>query len=69
LIDTPLSIQQRVEHLDAQTLKIQVELPLTPKLTWWLTSFGPDIEVLGPASLRAALAARHRRAAEYYANG
>lgn len=67
LIDTPLATSQQVEHLDAQTLKIQVELPLTPKLTWWLTSFGPDVEVLSPVSLRNTLAERHRRAAEYYA--
>lgn len=68
LLDTPLADNQCVKKIDAQTLKVEVTLPLTPKLTWWLTSFGPDVEIVSPPSLRATLAERHRQAAAYYSN-
>ena len=39
---------------------------LSQRLRWWLRSFGPNVEVLGPASLRAELAAEARALARSY---
>jgi len=68
LVDTPLSEDQQLERLDAQTLQVTASVLETPKLIWWLTSFGPDIEVQSPIDLRMYLYERHRQAAECYAN-
>lgn len=66
LIDTPLAGNQLIERLDPQTLRVKAKLLDTPKLLWWLTSFGPDIEILAPQTLRSSLAERHRQAAQQY---
>ena len=66
LIDTPLDKDQQIERLDPQTLKITAEVLDTPQLIRWLNSFGADIEVLAPESLREIMADRHRLAAQQY---
>jgi predicted DNA-binding transcriptional regulator YafY len=66
LIDTPLTVQQIIERLDPQTLKITAEILDTPQLQRWLTSFGPDLEVLSPEILRVTIAERHQQAAQLY---
>jgi predicted DNA-binding transcriptional regulator YafY len=66
LIDTPLEIDQQIERLDPQTLKITAEVLDTPQLQRWLCSFGPDLEVILPEALRTSIAERHREAAQLY---
>ena len=66
LIDTPLTVQQIIERLDPQTLKITAEILDTPQLQRWLSSFGPDLEVLSPEILRVTIAERHQQAAQLY---
>ena len=66
LIDTPLDKDQQIEQLDPQTLKITAEVLDTPQLQRWLSSFGPDVEVLSPEALRVAMAERHQQAALLY---
>ncbi|MEY3786790.1 MAG: hypothetical protein RLZ75_997 [Pseudomonadota bacterium] len=66
LTETPLAKDQHIERLDATTLQVTTQILDTPQLLRWLTSFGPDIEVLSPDSLRNALAERHHLAAQQY---
>jgi predicted DNA-binding transcriptional regulator YafY len=66
LLEAPLAIDQHAERLDSKRLKITVNIPQTPNLIWWLTSFGPDIEVLAPDAVRQEIAERHRLAAQQY---
>ncbi len=68
LIDTPLAIDQKIERIDTQTLKITADVLDTPQLHRWLSSFGPDLEVLAPATLRHTIAERHQQAAQNYIN-
>ena len=66
LIETPLAKDQQIERLDLQTLKITAEVLDTPQLQRWLSSFGPDIEILSPLVLRELMATRHQQAAQLY---
>ncbi len=66
LIETPLAKDQKIRPIDPQTLEIKADLLDTPQLIRWLSSFGPDIEVLSPESLRETMAERHRLAAQQY---
>jgi predicted DNA-binding transcriptional regulator YafY len=45
---------------------VQGTVMLSQRLRWWLRSFGPNVEVLTPASLRAELAAEAARLYEMY---
>ena len=66
LIETPLAKDQQIRPIDPQTLEIKADVLDTPQLIRWLSSFGPDIEVLAPESLRKTLTERHRLAAQQY---
>jgi predicted DNA-binding transcriptional regulator YafY len=66
LNETPLAVDQQIERLDPQTLKVTAEVLDTPGLQRWLSSFGPDVKVLSPEALRTTIAERHREAAQLY---
>lgn len=68
LTETALAMDQTIQIVDQETLILTATVPETAKLVWWLTSFGPDIEILAPDSLRVTIAERHRTAAGYYQN-
>ncbi len=62
LLETPLSQDQHAERLEPGVVKIIARILYTPQLVWWLISFGPDVEVLEPESLREEIEQRHRAA-------
>lgn len=65
LIEAPMSDdQQTVQNGD--TLDVRGTVLSTQRLRWWLRAFGPNIEILHPAALRAELAAEARKLAALY---
>jgi predicted DNA-binding transcriptional regulator YafY len=65
LLEAPMSKDQKSTRKD-DTLHVQGTVMLSQRLRWWLRSFGPNVEVLGPASLRAELAAEAAELAKTY---
>jgi predicted DNA-binding transcriptional regulator YafY len=66
LVETPLAKDQQIERLDKNQFLITADVLDTPQLLRWLSSHGPDIEVMSPESLRNKLADHHRLAAQQY---
>jgi predicted DNA-binding transcriptional regulator YafY len=65
LLEAPLSgDQQTIQGED--TLEVQGTVLLSQRLRWWLRAFGPNVEVLGPESLRLELAAEARAMTAIY---
>lgn len=52
LLETPLSSDQNAKRI-GQFLEIQGTVQLSQKLRWWVRAFGPNVEVIKPAKLRA----------------
>ncbi|RQR46245.1 MULTISPECIES: YafY family protein [unclassified Burkholderia] len=65
LLEAPLSLDQTTRR-SGDALFVQGTTMLSQRLRWWLRSFGPNVEVLGPASLRAELAAEAAALARIY---
>ena len=69
LTESRLAADHRAtEQADGRTL-IEATVADTADLRWWLLGFGGAVEVLGPASLRADVAAEARRMAMIYGPG
>ena len=56
LLESPLSDDQTVNFTEAG-LRVTGTVLLSKRLRWWLRSFGPNVQVLGPAALRGEMAA------------
>ncbi|MBB5423602.1 putative DNA-binding transcriptional regulator YafY [Paraburkholderia sp. JPY158] len=65
LLEAPMSKDQKSDRKD-DALHVQGTVMLSQRLRWWLRSFGPNVEVLGPASLRAELVAEAAALAKIY---
>lgn len=65
LLEAPLSDNQQVRQSD-DTLEVCGTVLLSQRLRWWLRAFGPNVEVLGPESLRSELAAEVRAMTAIY---
>ena len=59
--------QQRVEHLSDDSFRFTLHTTLSPEFISWVCSFGPDITVEGPDSLREEVCRRMQEALEQYA--
>jgi predicted DNA-binding transcriptional regulator YafY len=57
LYETPLSADQVLRPQTTDHTKLVATVADTPQLAWWLLGFGEAVEVLGPAKLRATVAA------------
>jgi predicted DNA-binding transcriptional regulator YafY len=55
LLETPLSEDQQAER-SGDFLEVSCSVALSQRLRWWLRAFGPNVEVVEPASLRAEFA-------------
>lgn len=55
LLETPLSPDQAIRELDEDRFKLTATVLETKELHWWLLSFGPEVEVVEPTSLRALM--------------
>lgn len=53
--ETPLSPDQTITELDGNRFKLTATVQETKELHWWLLSFGPEVEVVEPKSLRALM--------------
>lgn len=65
LLEAPLSDDQHVTRA-GNDLEVRGTVLLSQRLRWWLRSFGPNVEVLAPASLRAEQAAEAQALAVMY---
>jgi predicted DNA-binding transcriptional regulator YafY len=66
LQETPLGKDQRLSPQDEDHQLLEATVPDTMELRGWLLSYGPMIEVLEPAGLRADLTRTIRAMAEAY---
>lgn len=51
--EAPIAADQSVEKHDDGTTTIRATIMMTERLRWWIRAFGPYVEVLEPADLRA----------------
>lgn len=65
LLEAPLSHDQQATQID-NALEVRGTVLSSQRLKWWLRAFGPNVEVIGPASLRAELAQEARALAVMY---
>lgn len=65
LLEAPLSDDQQ-SCQDGDHLEVQGTVLLSQRLRWWLRAFGPNVEVLAPASLRDELACEAQALAAMY---
>ena len=68
LTESRLSDDHRATPQDDGRLLVEATVSDAADLRWWLRSFGADLEVIGPASLRAEFAATAKRSAVMYAS-
>lgn len=52
LFDTPLSMDQQINEVDDQHVRVTASIADTEQLKWWILGFGVKVEVLKPISLR-----------------
>jgi WYL domain len=66
LKESPMSLDQQVDTLNDGRLVVSGTVIPSLKLRWWLRSFGANVEILAPESLRAEFAEDYRRLAARY---
>lgn len=66
LQETPLSADQQIVDEDAERVRLSATVNDTQFLRWWLLGFGPGVEVLEPAALRAEMAETARQMVQRY---
>jgi len=68
LAETQLSPDQTIRKLDEDGFELTATVQETKELYWWLSSFGPEVEVVEPKSLRALMRNLVRSSAKRYRN-
>ncbi len=66
LYETAISKTQRLEVVEDGRIRLTATVIDTCELRWWLQGFGPNVEVVGPADLRDAIAAASKETSAIY---
>lgn len=66
LSETPLSHDQKIEHVDEEWVRLGATVNDTWQLRWWLLSQGSSIEVIAPEHLRKEISEELSEASGYY---
>lgn len=66
VVETPISADQAVERHEDGSVTVRATVMLSDRFHWWIRSFGPYVQVLGPAKLRQKFAEETERAYEFY---
>ena len=66
LAEAPLAEGQTISALGPDRHRVQVTVPNTWQLHWWVLARGADVEIIKPASLRKEIADIHRAAFAQY---
>lgn len=66
LHESPLSLNQTITAQEDGEVLVEAEVLDTLQLRWWLLSFGENVEVVSPKSLRKEFAETVRNMASYY---
>lgn len=67
-IERPLALDQRVEDIDENTVRLSVRIPDTLELRRWILGFGLLAQVRSPANLRNDLRGLIQQMWENYAS-
>jgi predicted DNA-binding transcriptional regulator YafY len=65
LLEAPLANDQQTKRT-GESLEVSGTVLLSQRLRWWLRAFGPNVEVLGPASLRGEFMRDAQATAQMY---
>jgi predicted DNA-binding transcriptional regulator YafY len=66
VVETPISADQAVERHEDGSVTVRATVMLSDRFHWWIRSFGPHVQVLGPAKLRQKFVEETKRAYELY---
>jgi len=68
LLETPLSDDQYIVHVDSERVLVKATVPNTKQLEWWLLGFGEDVEIVAPDELRKTIRSHAAAMYEQYSN-
>lgn len=68
LYESPLSMDQSISEESDGRVLVEADVLDTQQLRWWLLSFGQQVEVVSPESLRAEFALTVRNMSRHYNN-
>ena len=66
LRECPISENQVMKEMSAGRVRLRATVQDTEELRWWISSFGPEAEVLKPAALRAEFRERANELRKLY---
>ena len=66
LTETPLNNSQTLTYLDNGTIKVKAKVADTSELRFWISGFGPNVEVIKPKSLRREFINRAKQLKRIY---
>jgi len=68
LTETPMNSSQQITEMPDGKLKVKVKVEDTSELRFWISGFGPSVEVIRPKSLRKEIATKSKEMINIYNN-